>query len=244
VDEALKAEFRAGFYPDKTAAWIERGNANQSGDVQADIAARLAELAAGRRDFAYPIHDASVYELLQKIVPGHNLRHGADIGCATGCFPAMQLAAGVERCTVFEVRNIDVNDDRVGVRIQDLTYAEGVEPEFDLITCLSTIEHVGLGRYGDPIDPWGDVKMAGNLRALLRPGGVMFISFPVGRGTVVYNAHRIYSEHRRSALFGDLRLIARAPGRSRLGQLRHRMEIALRKPGAFSQPVYVLQKPV
>ncbi len=111
------------------------------------------------------------------------------------------------------------------------------------MTCLSTIEHVGLGRYGDEIDPWGDIKMAANLRRLLRPGGIMLISFPVGHGTVVYNAHRIYNAHRRSALFGDCRLIASAPGRSLLGQWRSRFEVALRKAGAFSQPVYVLQKP-
>jgi hypothetical protein len=43
-------------------------------------------------------------------------------------------------------------------------------------------------------------------------------------------------------LFGDLRVIDRAWGRSLLGQLRHRTEVAMRIPGAASQPVYVLQK--
>lgn len=242
MDDALKAEFRAGFYPGREAAWIE-GILTDHSDVKADIAGCLTALAAGQRDFAYPRHDASVFKVLQQIVPVRKLRYGADIGCATGCFPAMQLAAGIEQCTLFEVRQVEVNDERVDVRIQDLTYAEDVNAEFDLVTCLSTIEHVGLGRYGDPLDPWGDVKMAANLRRLLRPGGILLLSFPVGRGTVVYNAHRIYSPHRRSALFGDLDLIDSAPGRSRLGQWRHRVDLALRKPGVSSQPVYVLQKP-
>jgi SAM-dependent methyltransferase len=154
----------------------------------------------------------------------------------------MQLAAGVDSCTVFEVRSTEIDHPQVQVRVEDLTYAQDVHADFDLITCLSTIEHVGLGRYGDPLDPWGDVKLAGNLRRLLRPGGIMLLSFPVGIGAVVYNGHRIYSRRRREMLFGDLHVIDRRWGRSVLGQLRHRTEVAMRIPGASSQPVYVLQK--
>jgi len=241
VDAALKDEFRKGFYPDRPASWIDRLT-DESDDVVADIASCLAQLNSGRRDFAYPRHDEAVYELLHEVVPQRGIKRGADIGCATGCFPAMQLSAGVEHCTVFEVRQVDANDPRVDVRVQDLTYAEDLEPEFDLITCLSTIEHIGLGRYGDRIDPWGDVRMAANLRRLLKPGGLLLLSFPVGNGCVMFNMHRVYSPERSRALFGDLRLVRWSPGRSRLGYLRHRAEVVLRKRGASSQPIYVLQK--
>lgn len=243
LDDALKAEFREGFYPDRPAGWIEHiARPSDTDEVQADIPGMLAALAAGQRDFAYPRHDAQVYDLLEQIIPRYGIKRGADVGCATGSFPAMQLANGVEECTVFEVRQIEAKDDRVKVRIEDLTYAEDVQPEFDLITCLSTIEHIGLGRYGDPIDPWGDVKMATNLRRLLRPGGILLISFPVGRGTVVFNMHRIYSEHRRRQLFGDLKLVAYARGRSRLGDLRYRWRLLRGVPGAQTQPIYALQR--
>jgi hypothetical protein len=119
-----------------------------------------------------------------------------------------------------------------------------LEPEFDLITCLSTIEHIGLGRYGDPLDPWGDVKIAASLRQLLRPGGIMLLSFPVGIGSVGFNMHPIYSPPRRGALVGDLRVIKRSSGRSRMGELRHKLEVASRIHGAQSQPIYVLEKPL
>jgi hypothetical protein len=241
VDEALRSEFCDGFFSGRKAGWIE-AVVDESDPVVADVAGCLAALASGQRDFSYPRHDEQVFEILHRVVPAYGLKRGADIGCATGCFPAMQLSAGIEQCTVFEVRPVDVNDHRVDVRVKDLTYADDLEPEFDLVTCLSTIEHVGLGRYGDPIDPWGDLKMAKNLRLLLRPGGLMLLSFPVGRGCVVYNAHRIYSSKRRAALFGDLRLLEWAQGRSRLGHLKVKTQVALRKPGAHSQPIYVLQK--
>lgn len=241
-DGALEAEFRAGFHRRRRGRWLV-GLSDESTNAAPDVSACLAEIQAGRRDFAYPRHDRDVYDLLTSLVRLRGLRLGADIGCATGCFPAMQLAAGIESVTVFEVRPIESNHPQVSVRVEDLTYADDVQPEFDLITCLSTIEHVGLGRYGDPIDPWGDVKLAVNLRRLLLPGGLLFLSFPVGIGSVVYNAHRIYSRHRRQLLFGELPVVATARGRSLLGQARHTFELVTRVRGASSQPIFVLEKP-
>jgi SAM-dependent methyltransferase len=242
MDSALREEFRAGFYSNRQAAWIDEQKDERNG-VTADVSSYLGALAAGRRDFAYPGHDSAVYRLLESLVAKRGPKRGADIGCATGCFPAMQLAAGVQSCTVFEVRPTVANHPQVDVRVQDLTYAEGVEPEFDLLTCLSTIEHIGLGRYGDPIDPWGDIKMAQSLRGLLRPGGVMLISFPSGPGCVVFNQHRIYTRYRRAALFGDLRLLRRVADRPWWARYRRVAGDLLGRTGSFSQPVYVLEKP-
>jgi SAM-dependent methyltransferase len=181
--------------------------------------------------------------LLEGLVAERAPELGADIGCATGCFPAMQIASGVPFCTVFEVRQAEANHPHVDVRVQDLTYAENVEPEFDLVTCLSTIEHIGLGRYGDPIDPWGDVKMARNLGKLLRPGGILLLSFPSGPGCVVFNKHRIYTPYRRHALFGELRLVERARDRPWWSRVRGRVGEALGRIGSFWQPIFVLEKP-
>jgi hypothetical protein len=241
MDNALRGEFLRGFYENREAKWLDR-HVTESDEVVADVAGCLAALDAGQRNFAYPRHDEQVYKILRDLVPKYNLSVGADIGCATGCFPAMQLRAGIKKCTVFEVRPTDANDERVEIRVQDLTYAADVKAEFDLVTCLSTIEHIGLGRYGDELDPWGDVKMAANLRRLVRPGGILMLSFPVGRGTVMYNAHRIYTPHRQALLFGEMNVIQQASGRARLGQLRHKVEVALGLPGASSQPIYVLQR--
>jgi SAM-dependent methyltransferase len=215
---------------------------DESDDVTADVAGHLKAIAGGQRDFAYPGHDSAVFRILEELVPERGLRRGADIGCATGCFPAMQIAAGIESCTVFEVREAEANDERVQVRVQDLTDATDLEPEFDLITCLSTIEHIGLGRYGDPVDPWGDMKMAANLARLLRPGGVMLLSFPSGPGCVVWNKHRIYSPLRRDDLIRGLKLVRRVRDRSLYRQLRHRAAAALGKRGGFTQPIYVLER--
>lgn len=241
MDDSLRDEFRAGFYPNRLAEWIYDPREG-GGEVAADVAGCLAAIDAGQYNFAYPGHDAAVLKLLRQIVPKRRIRRGADIGCETGVFPAMQIVAGIESCTVFEVRDTTVNHQAVEVRVQDLTYAEDIVPEFDLITCLSTIEHIGLGRYGDQIDPWGDVKMASNIRQLLRPGGILVMSFPIGRGCVVFNRHRIYTNHRRAQLFGDLRLLRRVPDLPLKRRLRHSVRTRVQGPGLYSQPIYILER--
>jgi hypothetical protein len=131
--------------------------------------------------------------------------------------------------------------------MQDLASAENVQPEFDLITCLSTIEHVGLGRYGDPLDPWGDLKLAENVRRLLRPGGVLLLSFPQGRGCVVFNKHQDGDGARRppcSAIFGlssGSSTAGRSPGPAGVGrssgrQLLHPPDLPAREGDVGARP--------
>lgn len=63
----------------------------------------------------------------------------------------------------------------------------------DSISCLHAIEHFGLGRYGDPVDPKGYIKGFNNIIKMLNPGGTLFISFPIGRANEVhFNAHRVF----------------------------------------------------
>ena len=63
----------------------------------------------------------------------------------------------------------------------------------DSISCLHAIEHFGLGRYGDPIDPEGHIKGFRNICRMVTTGGRLYISFPVARKRqVVFNAHRVF----------------------------------------------------
>ena len=74
------------------------------------------------------------------------------------------------------------------------------------LSCLHVVEHIGLGRYGDPLDPQGSIKAARELSRVLAPGGRLYVSVPVGRERVCYNAHRVFSPHGFVALFADLEL--------------------------------------
>lgn len=74
------------------------------------------------------------------------------------------------------------------------------------LSCMHTIEHVGLGRYGDPIDYDGDLKAIAELKRVLAPGGTLIFVAPVGRPRIQYNAHRIYSYEQIISAFAGLRL--------------------------------------
>lgn len=60
------------------------------------------------------------------------------------------------------------------------------------LSSLCALEHFGLGRYGDEIDPEGCFKALREMQRILRPGGVLYLSVPVGREHVEFNAHRIF----------------------------------------------------
>lgn len=62
----------------------------------------------------------------------------------------------------------------------------------DSLSCLHALEHFGLGRYGDPIDPIGHIKGFTNFHRMLRNGGTLYISFPIGKSEVHFNAHRVF----------------------------------------------------
>jgi SAM-dependent methyltransferase len=74
------------------------------------------------------------------------------------------------------------------------------------ISCLHVIEHIGLGRYGDPLDPKGSFRAALELVRVLAPGGKLYLSVPVGRERVCFNAHRVFSASTVMAWFADLQI--------------------------------------
>ena len=58
---------------------------------------------------------------------------------------------------------------------------------------MHVVEHIGLGRYGDPVDYDGDLKAIAELQRVLAPGGNLFFVVPVGQPRIMFNAHRVYS---------------------------------------------------
>ena len=104
---------------------------------------------------------------------------------------------------VASFRNIDVMDVRdledtghrnIAFIRADLMDAGSVQDHMaDSVSCLHAIEHFGLGRYGDPLDPNGHIKGFRNLVHMLKPGGMLYVSFPIGKANEVhFNAHRVF----------------------------------------------------
>lgn len=74
------------------------------------------------------------------------------------------------------------------------------------LSCMHTIEHIGLGRYGDTIDPEGDIKAIAELKRVVAKNGNLLIIVPIGKPRVMFNAHRIYSYTQMSSYFDQFEL--------------------------------------
>ncbi len=89
----------------------------------------------------------------------------------------------------------------------DLTNLHFASDSIPSLSCMHVVEHIGLGRYGDPIDPEGDIKACRELSRVLAPNGRLLFVVPIGGAALIeFNAHRIYTYELVQALFPTLQL--------------------------------------
>ncbi len=121
----------------------------------------------------------------------------------------------------YDYRPADVHLSNLSSDFADLHALPFADNSVDSLSCMHTVEHVGLGRYGEPIDPDGDLKAIAELKRVLAPGGSLLFVTPVGKPRVVFNAHRIYAYDQVLSYFGDLTLkeFALVPDQALLGGL-------------------------
>ena len=88
----------------------------------------------------------------------------------------------------------------VNVLGMEVFYKES-QNKFDMVFSISSLDHDGLGRYGDPLNPNGDLEAMDKIRSILKPGGLLLLSVPVGPDVVIFNLHRRYGPLRLPMLF-------------------------------------------
>lgn len=98
------------------------------------------------------------------------------------------------------VTTVDFNPPDCGLpeKIKCLTVDElnNSEALYDVIISFSSIEHDGLGRYGDPIHPNGDILRMDAIASFMRPNALFILGVPIGTDLLVFNAHRVYGRIR------------------------------------------------
>ena len=77
---------------------------------------------------------------------------------------------------------IDLTDSKSVLKIQN---------KYQSVSCLHTIEHFGLGRYGDNLDPIGHFNGLKNICSLISISGTLYLSHPTGFSRTEFNGHRI-----------------------------------------------------
>lgn len=107
----------------------------------------------------------------------------------------------------YDYRPANVNLSNLKSEHADLTALPFEDNSISSLSCMHTIEHIGLGRYGDPIDYDGDLKAIKELIRVLAIGGDLLMVTPIGKPKIAYNAHRVYSHEQITSYFSELQLI-------------------------------------
>lgn len=107
----------------------------------------------------------------------------------------------------------------------DLTRLHFADASIGSLSCMHVVEHVGLARYGDPLDYDGDLRAVAELRRVLAVKGQLLFVVPIGgEAHIQFNAHRIYTYRQVLAMFTGFELVEFAlipDDGSALGLVRH-----------------------
>lgn len=130
--------------------------------------------------------------IAQKVFQKNPVRH-IDVGSRVDGFVAH--VASFRKIEVIDIRALDSDIPNVsfvqGDFMSDLS--AHLKNCCDSVSCLHALEHFGLGRYGDPVNPMGWKLGLDNLSAMVRSGGVLYLSVPIGTQRIEFNAHRVFS---------------------------------------------------
>lgn len=115
-----------------------------------------------------------------------------DIGSRVDGFIAHLLTFG-QPVTQIDIRPLDVRVENFYFVQADATNLDGIQDQsIDSLSALCSLEHFGLGRYGDPIDPEACFKCFEAIQRKMKKGGIVYLSVPIGKEHLEFNAHRVF----------------------------------------------------
>ena len=142
----------------------------------------------------------------------HRLKINGSNACIFGSMESYYelslLALGAAHVTTIEYNNLAHMHQRITTKskfnFDALCHSttSRYRDSFDLEVSMSAFDHDGRGRCGDPLSPEGDLEAMAWAKSLLKPGGVLILTLPIGPDLVVFNLLRRYGEIRLSRMGG------------------------------------------
>ena len=140
-----------------------------------------------------------VLEEAGRFANGTRLPRLLDVGSLRTPLPE-QLATLGFAVTALDLRESHGNGSAIPVEIGDIRNTSFADDYFDCITCVSTLEHIGVkGRFGvTESDPSGDQLAMAEMHRILKPKAALLLTIPVGQRDVLpvnkcYSSKRIQS---------------------------------------------------
>lgn len=136
-------------------------------------------------DSHYIYHPAWAARIIKELAP----RKHVDIGSTLHFCSILSAFVNTD---FYDYRPAPLNLTNLTSGHADLTSLTFESCTINTLSCMHTIEHIGLGRYGDPIDPTADLKAINELKRVCAVNGTLLIVVPIGKRRIQFNAHRIY----------------------------------------------------
>lgn len=131
--------------------------------------------------------------------------HHYDVGSSA---KTMGILSQFMPITMIDIRPIELELENLFFKegsILDLPFEDN---SLETISSLCVVEHIGLGRYGDPLDPFGSEKAIVELKRVLKVGGIILFSVPVDNENKIYfNAHRAFTREYILELFNGFEIL-------------------------------------
>ena len=161
-----------------------------------------ADLSAGSISGSYSKADDDLVRDVLLNVPGIAGSTGMVLGSERPWVECFALSAGAATVWTFEYATVVSTHPQLKAKPCKVMAAEhiaGTLPLVDWIASYSSLEHSGLGRYGDALNPDGDKEAMLQALCMLKPGGVLVLGLPITcepDGFLEFNAHRFYGYRR------------------------------------------------
>jgi len=191
LDKGLKDEFSMGGKIKIEDYYCEPCASNATRTYTMKQINQYKALISEKKGAYYKETDMWLYEALEK----HSIKDKdvVIIGSEQPWYETIACVYSGNGCSCLEYNKRICESDEIKYYQYDV--CDGL-PEFGVCISVSSIEHSGLGRYGDKIDPMGDIKTMQNMKKIIKIGGLFFLSVPIGEDRVMWNAHRVYGKIR------------------------------------------------
>jgi hypothetical protein len=133
-----------------------------------------------------------------------NAKHHVDVGSR---LIYVGMLSTITEVTFIDIRLLNANLKNLKSECGSILEMPYPDNSIVSLSCLHVAEHIGLGRYGDSLDPEGTIKAINELKRVLAVEGNLYFSLPVGRPRLCFNAHRIHSPKQILEYFSDLKLV-------------------------------------
>ena len=138
-------------------------------------------------DRHYVYHTAWAARALARLRPNRHVDIGSHLYFAA-------IVSAYLPIDFYDYRPVELALEGLTCSHADITHLPFADNSIPSLSCMHVVEHIGLGRYGDPVDPQGDLKAISELQRVVSPGGDILFVVPVGHEAILrFNAHRVYT---------------------------------------------------